>query len=276
MLTAIAFLLFAAATLKAVGGNADPVQRIGIFSLQSAQLAVVGLEFALAIWLWSGLLKSLAWVGTVFVFSCFAIVSATQALSGQASCGCFGNLTVHPWIAFSVDLGVLAALGIANPGWAMFDRDVTSLRVGASRDKLLSASAMVFCAAVLIGLMCYNFGSLDAAWAELKKEPAGVEPFLSDVGDCRNGQKKAFKIRVVNYRNHVIRVVGQPGACGCAIETDLPIEIPANGSVELDISFATIGRDGRFTRDNDFFLDIGHLTKLRFRVTGRLVSRPAS
>jgi hypothetical protein len=43
------------------------------------------------------------------LFSAFACISASRALAGLESCGCFGPVRVHPWHTALLDVGIVAA-----------------------------------------------------------------------------------------------------------------------------------------------------------------------
>lgn len=68
----------------------------GAWTLMPRILA--GSEMCLALWLvWaSGMLRKLVVIGVVF--SVFTAVAASQVYSAATSCGCFGDVTVTPWL----------------------------------------------------------------------------------------------------------------------------------------------------------------------------------
>jgi hypothetical protein len=68
-------------------------------------------ELALGIWLVAGLFKRLAWFAALLCFSLFCCVTLYKALTGAASCGCFGTAHVNPWVTlFAIDLPAVALL----------------------------------------------------------------------------------------------------------------------------------------------------------------------
>ena len=80
--------------------------------------AQVVLESALAIWLLSGLLPLWSRRAAIAAFSLFILVTSYKALTGEASCGCFGQLQVNPWLTLALDLTILVALackGLDHP-----------------------------------------------------------------------------------------------------------------------------------------------------------------
>ena len=69
----------------------------GLFHARWFNICVVEFELAFGIWLIFGLLPRLTWLATVGLFTVFGGVSLYKALSGEASCGCFGAAQVNPW-----------------------------------------------------------------------------------------------------------------------------------------------------------------------------------
>jgi hypothetical protein len=60
-------------------------------------------------------------------FSAFALVSAMKGLSGETSCGCFGTVTVNPWLTMGLDLGIVICLMVFREPlrfrWALSSAD---------------------------------------------------------------------------------------------------------------------------------------------------------
>src|SRR5437879_907065 len=100
----LGLLLLTAAGLKLYGLGIEPVSRMGIFSAPAFQFLVIVFEISLGAWLLSGKLPSGAWLTVLTAFVGFAAVSLYQGVIGQASCGCFGKLSVNPWYTFVFDI----------------------------------------------------------------------------------------------------------------------------------------------------------------------------
>jgi len=74
-------------------------------------IGIVEFELLLGLLLLSGILPRFTWASSLICFGGFALVSLYRALSGDASCGCFGRVPVSPWYTAILDLaGVLALL----------------------------------------------------------------------------------------------------------------------------------------------------------------------
>jgi hypothetical protein len=70
----------------------------------------VEFELLLGLLLVSGILPRLTWASSLVCFGGFALVSLYKALSGDASCGCFGRVPVKPWYTFALDTASVLAL----------------------------------------------------------------------------------------------------------------------------------------------------------------------
>jgi hypothetical protein len=67
-------------------------------------------EILFALILFSGILRQWTWFFSLLAFSAFSIVSAIKGLSGEGSCGCFGVVTINPWITTTFDFIIVILL----------------------------------------------------------------------------------------------------------------------------------------------------------------------
>jgi hypothetical protein len=88
-------------------------------------ILLIELEWVLALWLILGIRKRVAWMFTTLVFGVFSMVALYRGLRGDDSCGCFGDFRVSPWITFTLDLVIVAAL----LRWPPMSRRTTGPRV---------------------------------------------------------------------------------------------------------------------------------------------------
>jgi hypothetical protein len=75
-------------------------------------MIVVEVEILFALILFSGVLQQLTWLISQLCFTTFFIVSIIKGLSGENSCGCFGIVTVNPWITATIDIILVVLLAI--------------------------------------------------------------------------------------------------------------------------------------------------------------------
>jgi hypothetical protein len=72
-------------------------------------------ELLLALLLLFGLFQRTAWATCVLFFGVASTFSLYRGLAGETSCGCFGTLTVNPWVTLSLDLTAFVVLTFTRP-----------------------------------------------------------------------------------------------------------------------------------------------------------------
>jgi hypothetical protein len=75
-------------------------------------MAVVVGEILFALILVAGIWRQWTWLLSLLGFTAFTLVSMMKGLSGESSCGCFGTVTVNPWITMCFDLVIVAHLAV--------------------------------------------------------------------------------------------------------------------------------------------------------------------
>lgn len=203
----LAALLAAAAVLKLKGLAVDPVGRMGLFTVPAFQVGVIEFEIFLAAWLLWGRLPIGSWTMALIVFTIFAGVSAYQVWIGQASCGCFGSLSVNPWYAFGIDLAVLLALILGRPN-LMSARQQPRKILTNCLPVLYGVTGAATVLACLAGLASLLYGSPDAALAHLRGERISLYPRIVDLGTGAPGEARETVMEIVNRTDHSIRLIG--------------------------------------------------------------------
>ncbi|MCI0499173.1 MAG: hypothetical protein L0Y36_05785 [Planctomycetales bacterium] len=90
--------------------------KTGFWESYEFLLIQIPLEFALGVWMVSGLFRKAAWIAGTLAYLCFIFVTLTKAMLGAESCGCFGQIHVNPWITlFSIDIPFFLMLAIFWP-----------------------------------------------------------------------------------------------------------------------------------------------------------------
>ena len=111
----LGLILLTAASLKGHQLATEPVAETSLFTSRWFLICVVEFELFFGLWLLFGLYPRRTWQAAIVCFSAFACVSLYKALSGEASCGCFGRVPVNPWYTLILDLTALAALVFCRP-----------------------------------------------------------------------------------------------------------------------------------------------------------------
>ncbi|MFA5784963.1 MAG: MauE/DoxX family redox-associated membrane protein, partial [Phycisphaerae bacterium] len=116
VMTLAGLLLIVASALKAYQMLTEPIVSKGLWESWEFFLVTVPLEMSLGIWLVSGLFRKAAWLFGTLSFGFFVGVTAYKALTGELSCGCFGTVSVDPWITLiALDIPLFLLLLIFYP-----------------------------------------------------------------------------------------------------------------------------------------------------------------
>jgi hypothetical protein len=113
-----------------------PVLGEGLFHAHWFKIFVVEFELFFGIWLIFGLLPKLTWLVTIGLFSVFSVVSFYKAaILQETSCGCFGAVTVNPWITMIFDLMITGLLLFFLPKKNIFHKKMLSGELTRLRQK---------------------------------------------------------------------------------------------------------------------------------------------
>lgn len=111
----LGLVLLTAAALKGHQLATDPVAETSLFSSRWFLIGVVEFELFFGLCLLAGLCPRWTWRAALVCFTGFACISLYKAVSGEASCGCFGKVPVDPWHTFLLDLAAVIALSRWRP-----------------------------------------------------------------------------------------------------------------------------------------------------------------
>jgi len=106
----LALLLLAAGGLKAHQLATEPVTGTGLLDSRWLLMATVEFELFFAVWLLSGTLPRLTCCAMLGLFGLFTCISLYKAISGHATCGCFGRVQVNPWYTATLDVSIVLSL----------------------------------------------------------------------------------------------------------------------------------------------------------------------
>jgi hypothetical protein len=111
---------------------------------------------------------------------------------------------------------------------------------------VLSVSVAIF--AILLIVARIEFGSVTHAVGWLQGERVWVSPQTLDVGSLEPGDH-GIQIRVVNFYDRPVRIVGGTGQCSCLSFVDLPQQLKARESRYIDL-IASVGGKAPKSPDN--------------------------
>jgi hypothetical protein len=126
---ALGLTLMVAAVLKGYQLATEPTPEVGVLTSRWFLIAVVEFEWAFGLWMISGLSPTVTRYGAIVCFATFACIALFKGLSGEQSCGCFGQVTVSPWSALVFDVLAVAGLLLSRP-------EVGSSRIGLIRARI--------------------------------------------------------------------------------------------------------------------------------------------
>lgn len=106
----VAGLLLTASALKCWQLTTEPVTGTSLLDSRWLLMATVECELLFGLWLLADVWAKPTWAAVLACFGLFTCVSLCKALSGYASCGCFGRVVVNPWYTSGLDLAVMASL----------------------------------------------------------------------------------------------------------------------------------------------------------------------
>ena len=84
----------------------------------AVELLAIQSEVFVGVWLLTGRLRFLGWVGAVALFLVLSLTSITTAISGYSDCGCFGPIRINPYITTVFNLFAFFLLFVDRPEMA--------------------------------------------------------------------------------------------------------------------------------------------------------------
>ena len=106
----IGLVLLVASGFKAYELATEPLVEKNFWTSRGILIGVVEFELALGLWLLSGYRSEQGRFMALGAFGVFSLFTLARAINGEASCGCFGKVSVNPWYTLSFDLAALVAL----------------------------------------------------------------------------------------------------------------------------------------------------------------------
>ncbi len=243
-------------------------------------------ELALGLWLVLGRAKVMAWMVAVLLFGNFAILNLLAVWNGQSDCGCFGAVKVNPWLTLSLNVSVLGLLLWQRPQGV--SRDVDSWEGEApaepksgspggspSQEKTYhwAIIAGVLIAGVLgAGALVARGNTGTKLLARWKGDQLLLQPAVLDFGEGIVGQKMTKQVVITNVTDKPIRLIGGTSGCSCTATEGLPVDVPANGQVTLDIHLTFKGTPGGFSFPFEYLTNTNRQPKLPGKIVGHVVA----
>ena len=254
---ACGLVLLGAVALKVQGMTAGGVgESLALFSPR-VQLLGLEAEALVGLWLVSGYAHRFAWLAGVTLFTLLAAVSVYLVAVGQKSCGCFGRVEVSPWASLALDVTCVAAL-------------VATRSVGFSQH--FSPRGVLTAAGLLAAVSGLAFAATgDTAGRELARlrgESMRLVGGDADAGTAPKGESRSVPVTVENLTGGDLRLIGGTASCACVATDDLPLTIPAGGSVTVQVRIKFTGEVGRFKHTFLWYTDASSQPRLSGSVAG--------
>jgi hypothetical protein len=183
---------------------------------------------------------------------------------GQTSCGCLGQVHVHPWTMAVVDGSAILGL-LASFTTSLFSEGTGN---GKLWKRCLLATPALMITTVLVVLAFHPQGM--RVLARLSGEPLLLRPFVSDLGDGQAAEWGTFRVEIINFSNRTVQLLGGRAHCACRILDALPVAIPPQGRMRLTIAGRFPARPGRFQQEFLLFTDCAEQPQVRGRFQGRV------
>jgi hypothetical protein len=268
-MAAVGFVLICAGALKVGGIGTERSALLG----PASDLLAAQFELLLGVWLVFGYLPQEACLVALATFLGFACWNLFQSFAGAPSCGCFGRLHVNPLYVFFLDLGALAALAYT---FRRLRRHALPAKPNgqspAIHQALIKIGAFAGCVVVVSGgialIATAVYGSPRAALAQMRGERLTVEPVLVDIGIAAPNETRSAIVKVQNWHDQPIAVIGAGSDCACRLTDDLPLMIPAGKWRMVTVQF-TFPPDARsFRRTVHFMSNDVDRPFLPFQISG--------
>lgn len=249
---ALGLLLLTAAGLKGYELATEPVAQTGLLTSPWFLIGVVEFELFFGLWLLTGLYRRLTWRVAILCFSAFACVSLYKAVSGEATCGCFGRVAVSPWYTLILDAVAVLALCCWPPetsgvGLATGSGQTLLARVVRSHAAVRLLGLTVAVSSILVAISSWWFQHEDRR--EQVTPPTDsvsvrLDPASIDLGMFSQYEQRTLPFGVINGTDREWRIGRVAPSCGCTLVDVSQATVPPRGRVELHFTIkAPAGTD---------------------------------
>jgi hypothetical protein len=250
-------VLTVAVVMKITGGPVKSEQ-INLFS-PAVKTVALQAEIVVAIWLLTGWARETSRLAAVTLFAMLAGASLTMVISGVSDCGCFGAVSVNPWMTLLLDIACVALLMATQPqGWTHKFRTSASVVCG--------LGLLAFCTA---GVLTSSTGL--SALARFRGESLQLVTPVVNIGDATVGETRTARFELTNHSGTDIDILGGTLRCSCMATDTLRFTVPAHGTASFNIEVTYKGSPGWFSHDFELFAADGGRRTISGRITGTVV-----
>lgn len=259
-------VLLVSATLKAaglLGANWGPV---GLFRSPAMLLSAIELEFALSIWLLSGIAAPVCWMFTLLCFGGLAATAGYLLRTGAPTCGCLGPLRAPPVAMLVVDLFAIALLSRCRPP-----------RLPGAPPRIGSHECpWLIHVSIIAGL---SVTGMAAASYALLGQPSGVIGYLAGhrvypsprnafVGECGGGELRKVTFDLANRGRQPVKIVGAASSYPLIALDGLPVTIPGSDTRPIVVNLHAPHRPEAFVYPIRLFTDVDGQREVAVFISG--------
>jgi uncharacterized membrane protein YphA (DoxX/SURF4 family) len=224
----LAAVLLTAAVLKTYELATGPVVGDGFLDSRWLLIVAVAFEISFGIWLLAGFSPRQTWAAALLCFVVFACVSLYKALSGHASCGCFGPVQVNPWYTTVFDATVVLLLLYFRPSAHVGSR--------AANIALEFALMVLVIGLVIVGCGAVRFGSFRSSIAWLQGCAISVDNPAQTFNNVDPGKELHVKFNARNIYGSPVKILGVKTSCGLINADNLPMELAPGQAKDLNFT----------------------------------------
>jgi hypothetical protein len=170
-------LLITAASLKTYQLATNPALG-ALYGSRWLSAGLIQYEYVLAVWLISGQWSKWCRRIAIATFVAFAVVAGYLAVTSAASCGCFGDIAVSPWIVVGVDCVSVLLMWHWKPNHS---DGVAESEQGLPRLVVVSLFVAIISIPLLAALSRGRLGSVPVVLLEPEKWIGSRFPLLHDI-----------------------------------------------------------------------------------------------
>lgn len=246
---AVGLLLVVSAILKLHSFLFSPFEPHLLLPYRWQHLSLIVFESLLATWLLCGQGLATARLFGLMYFSLAALASLYMGWIGQTSCGCFGKVSTNPWIAMVIDLTALTALLLIRTHRTEPTRTILRSTV------FQVAIGTVVTLGLAIELFFLTVQHPDQLLAQWRGDIIAIEPAVLAAGSAIIGEKRPVTVRIHNYSDRNVEIVGGTASCSCLAIESLPVRIGTGGFKDIQVIISFKGSPGRFIRQFVLYTD---------------------
>lgn len=212
-------------------------------------LALILVEFLLALWFLSGQALAAARLMGMLFFSLAGLASLYMIWIGQTSCGCFGKINTNPWVALTIDLAALILLFFIRSSRT---EPVSSLLKSTAFQVALGTVVIL---GLAIELFFLSVDDPERVLAQWRGDIITINPSVIDAGSAMLGEKRQVTLRIHNYSDRIVDIVGGTSTCSCVAIESLPVNIRIGAYKDIKVIVGYKGTPGQFIRQFVVYTD---------------------